>query len=426
MNVDGLLELWRSTHAPEVSEVLDRVSPRLPKPLYPKSASNEVRQSRWLAAAKNVGPDTLATLLDTLHDAFSTDVRARLKLLATWGDDPRVSSALTRLWEQPAHLNVSTLFLWEALADLLEERVDQRSVERLKAVEALGAGWVALFRPHMRPVIPAVLAKTRERLEKALAHAKATRPSAFRALTADERTQLKAAVPAEARLDDVLADIWAHPDDVDRRLVYADLLQQLGDPRGEFIALQCLSRPTPAQQRLATKLLKQHGANWAGPLKPVCTVTAYERGFASEVVMGVKNSRVLSPLLGHPAWATVHTVDLAMADALELVVHPKMTRLFRIVGLYSTQVRTLARRQQPLPVRSLVCRSSEVLAAATQLASPVFAALTELQVERKPTSTNELAQLDKLRALKPGLTVRFGKKRAPLPGPPPPQGTGPN
>lgn len=93
MTVDELLKLWGKTRAPEVSEALDRLSPRLPKPLYPKSAASEVRQTRWLEAAATVSPANVATLLDTLHDGFSDDVRKRLEVITNWGDDPRISSS---------------------------------------------------------------------------------------------------------------------------------------------------------------------------------------------------------------------------------------------------------------------------------------------------------------------------------------------
>lgn len=70
----------------------------------------------------------------------------------------------------------------------------------------------------------------------------------------------------------LLEEILAHPDDDAPRLVYADLLTARGDPRGEFIALQCRLAATPdddarRKMRIAeNKLLKEHGATWAAEL----------------------------------------------------------------------------------------------------------------------------------------------------------------
>lgn len=76
---------------------------------------------------------------------------------------------------------------------------------------------------------------------------------------------------------DLLAAILASPGDLKARLVYADLLQEQGDPRGELIALQCAraelpegagpnaepsdSRIAELDQRIAA-LLKKHKKAW--------------------------------------------------------------------------------------------------------------------------------------------------------------------
>src|SRR5207237_10621860 len=48
------------------------------------------------------------------------------------------------------------------------------------------------------------------------------------------------------------------PDDDAPRLIYADWLQQRGDPRGEFIALQLANKPR------ADALLAKHKKDWIG------------------------------------------------------------------------------------------------------------------------------------------------------------------
>jgi uncharacterized protein (TIGR02996 family) len=70
----------------------------------------------------------------------------------------------------------------------------------------------------------------------------------------------------------LLAGVMAAPEDLTRRLVYADWLQERGDPRGELITLQCrLQMGAPASE-LATlhkreqELLATHEPQWLAAL----------------------------------------------------------------------------------------------------------------------------------------------------------------
>lgn len=68
-----------------------------------------------------------------------------------------------------------------------------------------------------------------------------------------------------ALLEPVLAD----PDDDRVRLVLADALIELGDPRGELIAVQCAVASNPNQKLRAREqeLLQAHREKWFGPLE---------------------------------------------------------------------------------------------------------------------------------------------------------------
>jgi uncharacterized protein (TIGR02996 family) len=115
-------------------------------------------------------------------------------------------------------------------------------------------------------------------------------------------------------VSDLLAEIRAHLDDDGPRLVYADELQHRGDPRGEFIAVQCelarlgyarrpgagnwegdaLIDPEAIDQtnvrRLRMRenaLLDEHGEAWAAEVRPLAHYNAYrfERGFVARVTV---------------------------------------------------------------------------------------------------------------------------------------------
>jgi uncharacterized protein (TIGR02996 family) len=93
--------------------------------------------------------------------------------------------------------------------------------------------------------------------------------------------------PDEAAfLDRVCAD----PDDDAPRLIFADYLDERGDPRGEFIRVQVAlaqlsagdPRRRPLQDREAALLAKFHRA-WSDPLRRIAGWTEFRRGFVETV-----------------------------------------------------------------------------------------------------------------------------------------------
>ena len=76
--------------------------------------------------------------------------------------------------------------------------------------------------------------------------------------------------------------IMESPEDEGARLVYADWLDERGDPRGEFIRAQCelakrlqadvaqMEQDYPQRRALkvrAEQLLRDHGAEWNRPMR---------------------------------------------------------------------------------------------------------------------------------------------------------------
>lgn len=98
--------------------------------------------------------------------------------------------------------------------------------------------------------------------------------------------------------DAVLAD----PEDIEARLVFADWLSERGDPRGEFIHLQCaLGRPLvnaagrawmrPAYagdpkelEKRERKLLSEHQKQWVAPVRSTIRTWNWSRGFIDRIV----------------------------------------------------------------------------------------------------------------------------------------------
>lgn len=94
-----------------------------------------------------------------------------------------------------------------------------------------------------------------------------------------------------------LQAIVEEPDNDLPRLIYADWLDEQGDPRGEFIRVQCelaqLDLYDPARKPLEERqdtLFKKHKAKWIKDLK-VAAIRNYEfrRGFVEQVTLNAKN-----------------------------------------------------------------------------------------------------------------------------------------
>lgn len=136
---------------------------------------------------------------------------------------------------------------------------------------------------------------------------------------------------AQSLASRLLDAIWREPDEIERRRVYADLLQQIGeDPRGEFIALQLAEhagQSSAASRRRSRELLAAHSREWLGPLATVLTRDAiFERGF---VTAGRVSARAREHHVDSPWWSTVE----ALAGAPTAVVLSPTARSLRRVEM---------------------------------------------------------------------------------------------
>jgi carbon storage regulator CsrA len=107
--------------------------------------------------------------------------------------------------------------------------------------------------------------------------------------------------PEEAGL---LEAIRAAPADEVPRLIYADWLEEQGDPRGEFIRVQCalaqLPMGDPRGSALAEReraLGDEHGPTWRSELPPVLRDQPFVRGFVEAAGLGVPEFHCLAPVV---------------------------------------------------------------------------------------------------------------------------------
>ncbi len=140
---------------------------------------------------------------------------------------------------------------------------------------------------HAKGVIPSWGWPDLTEWERSSEPANSARVSAWAARRLDDRVSLvlePAAPPASSR-EALLAAVQTSPESDDARLVYADALTESGDPRGEFIALQCararLAPDDPERRTLEhreTELLHAHRGLWLDGV-PASVTCHFARGF---------------------------------------------------------------------------------------------------------------------------------------------------
>lgn len=160
-------------------------------------------------------------------------------------------------------------------------------------------------------------------------------------------------------MNSLFTAVYAAPDDLQPRAMLADALQERGDPRGDFIALQ-LARPTADTEARAAALLDEHGAAWLGELAPLLTQVGWERGFPSRAHFSVKQPGDARRLLDRPELATLETLavgSLAWVADLSLcarvLLQPSLRRLKRLVGAPVALAPELDAARPPFTLREL-------------------------------------------------------------------------
>jgi uncharacterized protein (TIGR02996 family) len=113
---------------------------------------------------------------------------------------------------------------------------------------------------------------------------------------------MKAAMNADRAA--FVEEIAAHPDDDAPRLVYADWLEERGDPQGQFIRVQCELARTAADSPRGRELhdqqcelLAAHRDEWVQGVSPAIRWSTFRRGLLEEVIL---DGTALVEKGGHP------------------------------------------------------------------------------------------------------------------------------
>ncbi|HEU0035737.1 MAG TPA: TIGR02996 domain-containing protein [Kofleriaceae bacterium] len=352
--LSALLAAWRQTSLPALADLIDRVSGKVVAPaVTPRAAA--IKKRIEAASDSDVG-----ALLDMLLREVRTSPGMYgyvVELAHRRPRDPRIARAVAALIALPsftATTGAPYKDLIEALDAIDDPRFRQLLVDEWRRLEPqrlrirkhregfelLGRLAEAVRRRPAPPPLPGV-ATAIKRIDAALART-----------TARRRAESRSA-------SELLAAIYDDPHDTALRLVYADALQIAGDPRGEFIALQCARGDGPISRR-ERELLAAYGRVWLGAIEPIVLRQGlvYRRGFPT----CVRESRELlshRPLLDAIEWRTVEELELReSADLAIKFLADRRKPLVRVWQLYGEDLLDLVAQEDLLPWRTLGLRSA--------------------------------------------------------------------
>jgi uncharacterized protein (TIGR02996 family) len=228
----SVLAAWRIQPSDRLADLIETISTRVRSPSLVRGKT-AVAVAAWNKLAATVGPHELPALLETVADVSSGDAGDRLAFLARFMPDPRIDAVLVDLLHAVPYRATATKPFWTKLFELAEGITDNRALVRLDTANADGVA--ATMATWLRGRIATLRENT------AWKRNVANDAPAIVDQIADLLGPRKLSV-GSLNIDALLQAICDSPDDDAPRLVYADALQERGNPRGEFIARSVAQR----------------------------------------------------------------------------------------------------------------------------------------------------------------------------------------
>ncbi|MFT3692476.1 MAG: TIGR02996 domain-containing protein [Kofleriaceae bacterium] len=331
--LDALLAVYQTTPARVIANAILAVSERALEDT-PRIATGSVGATWQVirALAPRANAAQRARILQTSPTSWRIGIVVPLfETLRAHGDDPRLTHAIIQFLDHQRHGLLRHYAVWRRLWDLVEraggvhEQLSKMTVRRAgdcesDRIEFERRRQAALVRIPADPV----LAPADDKLYREV-HAIAKLSHVARDRRDAEGAQL-------------LARVYANPAAREPKAIYADWLQQHGDPRGEFIALQLKDSFT----RRERALIAAYDHEWRGPIAIGAGVARYRHGFP----IGDRTADIDD----NPWWATIeHATTVPNTDDARVPMLRRLTITEREVG-------QLTRLARALPVESMVLR----------------------------------------------------------------------
>ncbi len=275
------------------------------------------KHKEWVALARSIDELNRGALLASLAQDSSGRVKERIQAIAKWPKDPRTVDALHRIVRDLPWVSSGSRPTWTQLFKLLKELGDPRSAKLARAFDpsSIKSSWTGpaeYMAGRLASVADAIEAQDQPELLS-------DEDQAF----AKELLSSLPAAPSGASHEALLQMVLDNPADEETRLVVADGLQELGDPRGTLIMLQHLKLETgltKEQKKQEKQLLKDNIDELIGPIKAISLVRGreFERGFLSACeIKPQAHEHHLEKAMGHPLLATITKLRAPVSFALQ-------------------------------------------------------------------------------------------------------------
>lgn len=316
-----LVEAWRVAPTDEIALLVEAVAVEVDRSLaaIPGKPKTDDLHSNWLDIAMARRPADVGRLLARLEDAS-------IWMLAKWIDellqfpvDPRLPLPVLQAAIRYSSHEASGV---RTRAFKLASRVgDRRLIKELPLLAAHVEKWTNALGPKVLGLLDTLqvrlsaneLVSSRDVVDSAGTEELKAAVAERALMPAVSETALNASVASKeppALASELVSDITRNPGDDGVRLVYADYLSDNGDPRGEFIVLQCQDHNKALPKKLGKRmkeLAKEFASQWIHPLDAVVRDPRFSRGFLSECSVHFSAERHIE-LMAHPSWATVEVI----------------------------------------------------------------------------------------------------------------------
>jgi len=151
----------------------------------------------------------------------------------------------------------------------------------------------------------------------------------------------------------LLRAVCDDPDDLEMRTVYADLLGELDDPRGEYIQLALRTDPTEGEATRRDELFDRHAPEWQRPLLPADPVLrgalrdlGFSRGFVEKATIQIRRFEILDWLIARTPLRELSVSDYEAAPGWgeQLAEHPVLHQLHGLEIFASGVIEPIVRK----------------------------------------------------------------------------------
>lgn len=353
--LEALLEAWRALRHPRIADLIDLLTARLlegARPIKGKSVAARTEAMVALCESKNV-VDVARVLAAEWPGTWQTALPV-LKAVVKLPDDPRVAAHLAREVDATRFETWTSVAFYRPLFARLNALEDVRQWPLLEA--QLSRTKSFYYQRDMRPLEEAAVERYRalkvqplSKEDEALVEAL---EAPFAAVAATQTSTRRSG-------EELLAEVYARPDDLTARAVYGDWLSERNDPRGELISLQ-LGAPSPKSLNRQQALIKKHWKTWLGPIADwLKSPPRFEAGFPVEGHLDASVSRDVQEsfrkVVDRPEWTTFRTLRLwsQIISAADLVRAPRFANVKALLDISPQELGPLLATKAPLTMLEL-------------------------------------------------------------------------